>query len=158
MLIVCPSCEAAYDVPEAAAAPGRVVRCARCLREWKLDGQPPPAAAPSRAAAAHSPAAEERPSRIGLMAHAPASAFALDAPPPVPGVVEDPGPPPPGFYDDPPAPRARSGVAAVAWIASIAILAGLLWAGYRYREDVMHAWPATERLYAALGLRAAPLP
>lgn len=34
MRIVCPGCEAAYEVPEAMLSPGRAVRCARCGRDW----------------------------------------------------------------------------------------------------------------------------
>lgn len=34
MRIVCPGCEAAYEVPEAMLSPGRTVRCARCGRGW----------------------------------------------------------------------------------------------------------------------------
>ncbi|SUE62511.1 zinc-ribbon domain-containing protein [Roseomonas gilardii] len=34
MRIVCPGCEAAYEVPEAMLSPGRTVRCARCGRDW----------------------------------------------------------------------------------------------------------------------------
>ena len=38
------------------------------------------------------------------------------------------------------------------WIASIVLLAVLIWAGYTYRNDVMQAWPPSQRLYAAIGL------
>jgi predicted Zn finger-like uncharacterized protein len=60
MLITCPNCTTVYDVePRALGASGRMVRCARCLREWFATASaipPPPgqmpAASPSFAAAA----------------------------------------------------------------------------------------------------------
>lgn len=46
MRIVCPSCAATYDVPDAALAPGRPVRCTRCGTEWAPLSAAPPALAP----------------------------------------------------------------------------------------------------------------
>lgn len=41
MRIVCPSCEAEYEVPESIVASGpRKVRCHKCAREWQV--MPPP--------------------------------------------------------------------------------------------------------------------
>jgi hypothetical protein len=40
----------------------------------------------------------------------------------------------------------------LAWAASVLILVLLAWAAYGWRAEIMHAWPASERLYAALGL------
>ncbi|MGC8468896.1 MAG: hypothetical protein ACP5NI_03225 [Acetobacteraceae bacterium] len=39
------------------------------------------------------------------------------------------------------------------WVASLLLLAGAGWAGVRYRQEIMRAWPPSVRLYLALGLR-----
>jgi predicted Zn finger-like uncharacterized protein len=47
MRIVCPSCEATYEVPKSLLGDGgKLVRCARCGKEW-LPEATPPAEAPS---------------------------------------------------------------------------------------------------------------
>jgi hypothetical protein len=38
------------------------------------------------------------------------------------------------------------------WVASFMLLAALAWAAYAWRAGIMHAWPASERAYALLGL------
>lgn len=40
MKIVCPACDATYEVPEAVVTSRRVVRCARCGAEWHPGGEP----------------------------------------------------------------------------------------------------------------------
>lgn len=40
MRLVCPHCDAAYDVPPALLAGRRAVRCARCGREWTEQTEP----------------------------------------------------------------------------------------------------------------------
>lgn len=173
MMIVCPSCQASYDVPDAKIRSGRVVRCARCLREWTalaspeaVKSQEAALAAPAMQAAAE---IETRSSRIGLLTPSdtlmearerprewamPAKASEATREPDYQSQDEglfDPGPMPPGFYDGRSAVRGRRWGAGIAWIATIAVLAGLVWAGYTFRGQVMHIWPASERLYAALG-------
>jgi hypothetical protein len=41
-----------------------------------------------------------------------------------------------------------------AWAVSIALVVGMAWAAVAWRGEVMHAWPPSERIYAALGLTA----
>jgi hypothetical protein len=41
---------------------------------------------------------------------------------------------------------------AIGWTLSIVIVLGLMGAGYVRRADIMAAWPASTRLYAAFGL------
>ena len=69
----------------------------------------------------------------------------------LPSVPEPVVAPPPS-----PAATARSrradAVALAGWAVSLALLAALGWGGVRWRDNVMHAWPPSERLYAALGL------
>jgi hypothetical protein len=52
---------------------------------------------------------------------------------------------------EPPA-RREATLLRLAWAASVLILVLLAWAAYGWRAEIMHAWPASERLYAALGL------
>jgi hypothetical protein len=42
----------------------------------------------------------------------------------------------------------------IGWIATAAILGSACWGAYAYREAVMQAWPPSERVYLALGLRS----
>ncbi|WP_081611270.1 zinc-ribbon domain-containing protein [Kordiimonas gwangyangensis] len=119
MILVCPSCEAKFNVPDGAIPPeGRTVRCAKCKHSWKaspaqLKRTPPPApprpAAPRPAAPA--PRMPDPDMDAGLAARAAAvrnvvSSGFDDAPPPPPPVDED-------IYDDDgdvraPAPMAAS--------------------------------------------------
>ena len=127
MRIVCPSCQATYDVPESLmrGAPRRV-RCARCGGEWT------PEANPDDVNDANPPA---------IQAAAPA------VPPNQPALV----------MPDPAAPRTAGGrgaqaVAIAAWVASLLALVGLGWAGFAWRVDIMVMWAPSKRLYALLGL------
>ena len=40
----------------------------------------------------------------------------------------------------------------LAWVASVLVLAGLVWAGYSQRDAIMDAWPPSILFYDALGL------
>jgi predicted Zn finger-like uncharacterized protein len=75
MKIVCPSCEATYQVPEAVVAARRAMRCTRCGNNWvPADGDavadsqspaPPPGPAPASAATA-APAPADAPEPADL--------------------------------------------------------------------------------------------
>lgn len=139
MRIVCPSCQATYDVPESLmrGAPRRV-RCARCGGEWTPEG---PQANPDDVNDANPPA---------IQAAAPA------LPPDQPALVM-PDPAAPRTADrmaPPPRPSGRGAqaVAIAAWIASLLALVGLGWAGFAWRVDIMAMWAPSKRLYALLGL------
>jgi len=150
MRIVCPACEAEYDVPESIGGAGRKVRCARCQTVWVAHATMP---APSRP--------EPRPEPPPAQA-AGASPAMRDVPEPAP------------LFADPPRGRSdwgrggygqpRDEAAAVesrgfrrlapwiaAWVLSLVLLGAAGWAGYRWRDDVIRLWPASERLYAVLG-------
>jgi hypothetical protein len=43
-------------------------------------------------------------------------------------------------------------MAVAAWVLSLAVLAGVVWAAYAYRAEIMAAWPPSQRAYAAMGL------
>lgn len=46
----------------------------------------------------------------------------------------------------------RSGGTALAWVASLVVIAIAVAALYVWRDPVMHAWPPATRLYTALGI------
>ena len=166
MRIVCPSCRAAYEVPESLVAGGNAVRCAKCGRQW---APRPPAAAPE-------PPPGPKPAPPPVAGTPPPSPL---APSPVraelPPLAEPTAPPPdlrteprlptyrprtidslddgrlPPRDDEIALPPRRTGVV-LAWLVSLAVLALLVWAAYAFRGTVIGAWPPSARLYAALGL------
>ena len=148
MLIVCPSCQAEYNVPDALLGrAARQVRCARCANEWLPDELRPPvdeAPAPTPAPApppapAHAPPAvlrEADEATTGEPVTAPSLAdeFRL---PTTTGTGH----------------AARSALGpAVGWLASLALLGAAGWAAATWREAVVQAWPASQRLYEWVGL------
>ena len=153
MRIVCPSCDATYDVPDAMLAGGaRKVRCVRCGNEWVPTGvtvaplafeepraetrayHPPPPPAPPAEPPLLEPLARVEPRLHPLRPrHDVAREMA--------GPVLEAAPPP------------RAGVTAmIAWGASLVVLVALGVAAVQWRAEVMAAWPPSERLFAALGL------
>lgn len=189
MLIECPSCSAKYEVPERLAAGSRIVRCAKCLREWTIGegrvGAPhvlsaaEPMAGPDSAELR--PAPEESPPVREPRPFPPASVFTAQAwaEPELPAAPqpEEPLPPsPPPRPTAPPLTAARPvrrpspfarlmaqsegprvGAALWAsWVVSILAVLLLCWAAYAWRSDLMAAWPPSQRLYAALGLKNPP--
>lgn len=129
MILTCPECQARYVVDPAKIPPhGRKVRCARCRHDWTHVPPPP------------------RPAED--LAHA------RDLPlEPIPEAVK---PIPEG--SNLPAPRRhrdddrRGGQL---WAAAL-LLAALALAGGLLRGPVVALWPASARLYAAIGLDVPP--
>ena len=126
MRIVCPSCHAAYDVPDQVVARRRKLRCARCGADFNVAGSKP-AVQPRPAPAQTSDvprvlAAEPRPAAIVDPATVPAP--------------------------DKPAARA---IVLAGWVASFALLGVMGWSAVNWRVPIMQVWPAATRVYAALG-------
>lgn len=150
MRIVCPSCQATYEVPEKLLGDApRKVRCARCGDAWVPTPAPsPPAAPPQPSAAVASPPPPDPPE--------PEPEPELPPPPPVlaeppPSVV----PRPELKLASPPAPRPGKGLvllAALAWTASLALLVGGGWAAVAWRTEIMALWAPSRRVFALLGL------
>jgi predicted Zn finger-like uncharacterized protein len=157
MRIACPACEATYDVPDAMLAGGtRMVRCARCGNEWSpqatsaapLPPEEPEAPdadffrgpLPSVKPVAAPPAEPEPPGRHEprLNPLRPRAEARLPEPPPLPP-------------EEPPR-RSRAG-AVVAWVLSLLVLAAAGGAAVTWRAQVMAAWPPSERVFSAVGLR-----
>jgi predicted Zn finger-like uncharacterized protein len=158
MRIACPACDAAYDVPDAMLAGGkRVVRCARCGNEWSPMAT---TTAPPR------PRAPETDFFRGPLP-SPKPVVAPPADPEPPGrqeprlnplrprgearVPEPPPPPPPELPEL--APRRSDAGAALAWVLSLLVLAAAAGAAVTWRAQVMAAWPPSERVFSAVGLR-----
>jgi predicted Zn finger-like uncharacterized protein len=138
MRITCPSCRATYEVPDALLAGGaRMLRCARCASEWT----PQPAAAPPATPPDPPPfRPEPRPERTPRVEPL--------QPLPAPHIEGEP----------PPSLRVRSrpmpGLPSMIAVAiSLLVLVALGWAAYAWRAELMQAWPASQLLFAALGLR-----
>lgn len=153
MRIVCPSCQAAYEVPDKLLSSGpRKVRCAKCGKDWMAEAEapaPPPVdAAPlpvPRPPEALPPEDEEDLPPPPTMAAAPP-----DAPPVGPVVPRAEEKLVPEAGDRPS--RALAVVAGLAWLASVGVLVAAGWAAVAFRADVMAAWAPSKRLYALLGL------
>jgi predicted Zn finger-like uncharacterized protein len=137
MRMVCPACSAAYEVPDSLLTPGRSVRCARCGHQWApVELEPPPREPP---AAPGWPDAE-------LIEDVEAEPLGR-APLQTPSFTA---------MDRLALHRASTGGSPVAlriaWVASLLALLLLAAAGYVWRAEIMHVWPASQRLYHALGV------
>ncbi len=136
MRLVCPSCEAAYNVPDDRLGPGpRRLRCARCAHIWTV--MPPPPAPP-----------------LGLLHPEPATPPPANqswpAPPPLTAETRRPLMVPLPDYEDEEeeeAPASHWGVTA-AWFASVLLLVGLVVAAVHFQTEIMQVWPPSQRLYA----------
>ena len=155
MRIVCPSCQAAYEVPDRLISQTpRQLRCARCGHQWQPpELRAPLAAPPPPSAASPRPASPPPPDIPAATPSPPRRAEPL--PPPLRSEArlmnyrEE--------LDTQPLPRvsaSHSGrVALLGWLLSLLVLLLLGGAAVAWRDDVMAAWPPSQRLYAALGLR-----
>lgn len=133
MRITCPSCSAAYDVPDSLVTPGRIVRCARCGGEWT-----PVATAATRVAELAAPV-EQPPEPV--------------EPPPTWSTARQ------SAMDrlaaHPARPPSRLGLR-LAWVASVAVLLLALCAAYAWRDRIAVVWPPSARAYALFGLHTHP--
>ena len=147
MRIVCPACDATYDVPDALLAGGaRKVRCVRCGSEWVPTGMtvaPLAFEEPRAETPAYRPPPEPPPleplARVEPRLHPlrPRHEAAREMAGPI--------------LEEAPSPRAN-GTAMAAWGVSLAVLVALGVAAVQWRAEVMAAWPPSERLFAVLGL------
>lgn len=138
MRIVCPTCQATYEVPERLIGSGRSLRCKACGHDWHV--APPGPAAPPQPP---SPQPVPREEPAAPAAHRPPP---LPTPRPrAPQVIDPPLPPP---EDD--APRDRL-VLRVAWAVSLLAVLGMLLALWLFRAEIAAAWPPAARLFQLLG-------
>jgi predicted Zn finger-like uncharacterized protein len=142
MQITCPSCGTVYSVPDEKLM-GRAVKCARCGTKWSplpdppafgTHSQPTPKPPPE-------PPPEPVPPRVPLMISDAASPKPEPQWPFVSGTVL------------PPPPEPRSKGLLMAWVASIALLLAVVAGAYAKRDNVMQAWPPSQRVYGLFGFR-----
>lgn len=155
MRILCPSCQAAYEVPDKLLSSGpRKVRCAKCGGDWMAEAEPEPAPV----------GGEPEPEMPRAPEGLPPEDDEPDLPPPPPVVPQM---QPVGGGQEAVVPRPEEKlalepgerpsrklavVAGLAWLASVAALAGAGWAAVAFRAEVMAAWAPSKRLFALLGL------
>ncbi len=153
MRIVCPSCAAAYQVPDERLVPGQVVRCARCETDWvplvESEAEPVPEPAPEP-----EPEPELEPEPEPKPKPEPVSA---PAPEPIPNPalpVADPAPTPSLAADARyvTSPRPGGWALRAAWLASLALVIAAVAGAVVARQSVMRVWPPSIRAYAAVGL------
>ena len=177
MRIACPTCAAAYEVPDALlAARPRLMRCARCGTQFAgapAGPEPPPAgSAPAAPPPAGSAAAESATSEpVPPEASPPPAEAALPEPPPAqaqPAATRPPDPPPDPPHDVPPPTLGPAGALptepaespavptqgrlAAAWLGSFAVLGAGVLAMLHWHAAIAAAWPPAARLFAVLGL------
>jgi predicted Zn finger-like uncharacterized protein len=171
MLIECPRCAARYEVAEGLIGPaGKSVRCAKCGNVWlaravtAAEGAPVQWPEPPQRAAAAPDLPPSGPPTAGPSAAEPPEDPALaelreaqaarggDGGGSGKGFARFPAPP----EAPPQAPPRTAGAAVLGWVATLAVLGAALWGAYAYREAVMEAWPPSQRVYLALGLRGGP--
>ena len=162
MRIVCPSCQATYQVPDKLlSGPPRKVRCARCGADWL----PEPAAKPPAGPSAPPP---------DLAVPPPQPPDKPSAAPPEPFIPRESLPPPPPLPPLPTEPqhvampraaqklapnaaaagtgRGQALLLGLGWAASAALLGAAGWAVLARRADIVALWAPSRRLYQWLGL------
>lgn len=150
MQIICPACDAIYEVPDSRLRPGLFLRCHRCQHEWPAV-PPPQEAALAEPQPAAAMATEPTDAGPGPGDLAGAESAAMGAAtrlgltyPPGPVLVERP-------RAANPARRGGAGLM-LAWIVSFALLAGAGWAAGVWHRQIVTAWPPAQRLYTVLGV------
>ncbi len=148
MRIVCPNCDAAYEVPAPVMAARRTLRCARCGTQFATgtaDPPPPPGPAAGAEPAPAAPRVDDAPAP--LRADAPAAPRTTEAPATLRADAPRLGP---GAGQAGRAPRVRVAVLA-GWVLSLALIVAGLAAALSWRQGIVRAWPASTRIYTALG-------
>jgi len=133
MILTCPECATGYFVDDAQIGPGgRKVRCASCGARWTATpGGAVEAAAPHDPA----PAAPEATVEPGAE-----SLTAGDLPRAFRSRVEE------------EKRMRRAAVTGAVWAGAGLIVVAIIGAAIFFRESVVHAWPQTASVYAAIGL------
>ncbi len=161
MRIVCPTCSAAYEVPDRMLGTGKKLRCARCANEWvppeglavAQERAPDPVVAPVVVAPPPVPAAAATAAVAPVAVAAPRSEPALPAP-----ALHAPVLHAPALHADAKPPASADSVrpsrlpVLLALGGSALVLVGLIAAAFVWRGALMQAWPPSQRLFGVLGL------
>ncbi len=149
MQIACPNCNARYLVPDAKIGQdGRRVRCARCETTWKTEGIPPAPAPDANDAPDESVAAEA----------------ASEAPTPAAPHVDPPNRSKPVQVDPVPRDRSPAPIADrprrgwMGWAALGMLVLALLAAFFLASDQIKSVWPASAKIYEAIGISSDPKP
>lgn len=155
MRITCPVCAALYELPPdyAARLPART-RCARCGAEWLAEPEAAAGPVPETARTTETAGAPE--------GETPVEPFPPEEPPPEPAAVpvaarrafaESSLSAPESPLAASAARPARSRVSDRAlWFGSVAVVVLLIALFLALHRPIGHAWPASQRLFHALGL------
>lgn len=124
MLIACPSCAAAYQVPALRLKPGKLVRCARCGHDWLPDPEDavPPQASVEQPLPHDEPEAEPVTPMPELTAMDRLAAMPRLRP-------------------------AHTGLIA-AWVLTFVILTAAVAAAIGWRATIVRVWPPSSRIFA----------
>ena len=133
MRIACPSCAAAYVVPDSLLTAGRVVRCVRCGGEWV------PVAAAPEPEPEEPPPVERQPAPTEAVSP-PLQPVVTARPSAMARLAAHPAWPEPSI-------RLR-----LAWAGSLALLILAIGAAFTWHEQIAAAWPPSARAYAVFGL------
>lgn len=136
MILSCPECQTRFAVPDDKLRPdGRKVKCGKCAHVWFQAPPPPP-----------EPEAEDE---DDLYAQDPIAVTPLE-------------PEEQSFYRPRNLPALREAeqkrTAGVAWIVVAVLAVAIVATAWFGREPIVHAWPAAEHAYQAVGLRVFPDP
>lgn len=135
MILTCPSCGTRYRAETASfAPPGRNVRCAKCGHVW-FHAVAEPEAAATTAPLGVVPAEPVRAPTLGAIVTERKAAEAETG-----QVAEE---------EEPRRPRL---LPVLGVILILLVLAALGWTAVQYRQTVVRLWPASERVYGAVGL------
>jgi predicted Zn finger-like uncharacterized protein len=134
MRIVCPSCVAAYDVPEPVLVARRTLRCTRCGSEFVAAASPHPVPVPVPVPSTQAEPPETT-TRLPDMHARDAQRLA-------------PGPAAPAARTQ----KWRAATVLAGWALSGMLIAAGGWAGFAWRGAIMQAWPPATRIYAVLGI------
>jgi predicted Zn finger-like uncharacterized protein len=134
MRIVCPTCDATYEVPDALIGAGRRLRCAKCAHEWLVEPPSPAGPGPEPGPGPAPPPAAPVP-----MASVP------------PPMVEPRRPAPPPAAAAPAGGRFAAAALWAAWIGTVLLLAGAVAGAWIWRDPIMAAWPPAARVYLLFG-------
>ncbi len=135
MILTCPNCGTRYRAESASfAPPGRNVRCAKCGHVWFHAAAEPEAAAP----AAPLSAVAAEPARAPTLGAIVTERKAAEAAPRRMAEEDE--------------PRGSRLLPVLGVILVLLLLAALGWTAVQYRQTVVRLWPASERVYGAVGL------
>lgn len=136
MRIACPSCAATYDVPDRLlAGPARTLRCSRCGADFPLPHVEAEAPTSTPAEPALPTAASPEPVAEAVPVPAPRPEPLAPRQPAVAEAAEAPSP-----------------ALLRAWVASIVVVVAAIASLLVFHAKVMEVWPASMRVFAALGL------